>query len=181
MRADDETTATQLHVLLTSFMLVSASLLLYTVDKSSDGPSGGQSIVNSFELKTDGSNFSGPLVNYMRFLLMGLMVSYELMKRLFNWRAIKGIHTGKKYWQYWGHDQNIPPKCMFGRHLQIGERHLYIMICDGIMHAAFYIEVINEGLLPFIHTVFLNPIGLCKTMTLNMRPGKHRNILHRRE
>ena len=77
-------------------VLVSASLLLYAVDKSSDGPSEGQSIVNSFELKTDGSDFSGPLKTCMKFLLMGLMMSYGLMKRLFNWRAIEGIRTGKR-------------------------------------------------------------------------------------
>lgn len=77
-------------------MLVSVSLLLYAVNKSLDGPSGGQSIVNSFELKTNGSDFSGPLKTYVKFLLMGLMISYGLMKRLFNWRAIKGIRTGKR-------------------------------------------------------------------------------------
>ena len=67
---------------------------------------------------------------------------------------------------------------MFGRHLQEGKRYLYIMICDGIMHAAFYIEVINEGLLPFIHTVFLNPIGLCKTMALNIHPQESIGIFY---
>ena len=45
---------------------------LYAVDKSSDGPSGGvKGLSNSFELKTDGSDFSGPLKTCMKFLLMG--------------------------------------------------------------------------------------------------------------
>ena len=92
MKSDDETTATQLHVLLTSCeihisfstILRSRSMLGWTFHGS------------KYCQLIKPSVCSGQSLIYLSFLLVDLKTSSGQMRHQFSWRVIGGIHTARK-------------------------------------------------------------------------------------
>ena len=146
MRADNETTATQLHVLLTS---CDVSISLTTIVRS-------QQIL--------GWSFRG--LKYCQLIRAETIWAIENLHEVLTDGFDNVTWTDETTVQLESHRthsykkgqpavlnpaQSIPPKCMFGQASAKRERSTHIII---IMDAAFYIEVIKEGLLPFIRKAF---------------------------
>ena len=153
MRADDETTATQLHVLLTS-CYVSISLTTIVRSRQVLGIFRESKYCQLIQVENRWKRFQWAIENLHKVFTDGFDDVIWTDKTTVQLESHRRHSYRKK-----GHLAVLKPcpkhptKVLVWAGISEKGR-TPIMIFEGIMDAAFYIEVITEGLLPFIHKVF---------------------------